>query len=269
MPSDAEKGFIKPLAPSAIPLIDWRMRNVADDKQPRGDDTICTPAPTATPSRPTARRWAWIWTARRTTRASTRMVPVAEKMTIRNRGHDLVVIVPGGESAARCASASCRRFRPTAGTWSPPSRPPGTRASQFYYVANFKDYRFLQVFYPTRGILAVVRPRPRRSCSRCPAPTIRSYVQANAVWSPDGKYLVFARAEAKDPYPADGKMADYANDPDEVQIQYDLYRIPFNDGKGGTPEPIEGASHNGMSNSFPKVSPDGKWIVFVQATTAS
>jgi hypothetical protein len=23
-----------------------------------------------------------------------------------------------------------------------------------YYVANFKDYRFLQVFYPTRGVLA-------------------------------------------------------------------------------------------------------------------
>ena len=23
-----------------------------------------------------------------------------------------------------------------------------------YYVVNFKDYRFLQVFYPTRGILA-------------------------------------------------------------------------------------------------------------------
>ena len=23
-----------------------------------------------------------------------------------------------------------------------------------YFVANFKDYRFLQVFYPTRGVLA-------------------------------------------------------------------------------------------------------------------
>ncbi len=23
-----------------------------------------------------------------------------------------------------------------------------------YFVVNFKDYRFLQVFYPTRGILA-------------------------------------------------------------------------------------------------------------------
>ena len=49
------------------------------------------------------------------------------------------------------------------------------------------------------------------------------------------------------------------------QIQYDLYRIPFNDGQGGKAEPIEGASQNGMSNSFPKISPDGNWIVFVQA----
>jgi Tol biopolymer transport system component len=28
---------------------------------------------------------------------------------------------------------------------------------------------------------------------------------------------------------------------------------------------LKGASQNGMSNSFPKISPDGKWIVFVQA----
>ena len=40
--------------------------------------------------------------------------------------------------------------------------------------------------------------------------------------------------------------------------------LPFNDGKGGTAEPIVGASQNGMSNNFPKVSPDGKWIVFVE-----
>src|ERR1019366_778354 len=62
-----------------------------------------------------------------------------------------------------------------------------------------------------------------------------------------------------------GKMAAYANDPAEVQIQYDLYRIPFNDGKGGKPEAIAGASRNGMSNSFPKISPDGRWMVFVEA----
>jgi tetratricopeptide (TPR) repeat protein len=59
-------------------------------------------------------------------------------------------------------------------------------------------------------------------------------------------------------------MAKFANDPAEVQVQYNLYRIPFNGGKGGTPEPIVGASNNGMSNNFPKVSPDGRWIVFVK-----
>jgi hypothetical protein len=35
--------------------------------------------------------------------------------------------------------------------------------------------------------------------------------------------------------------------------------------KGRGTEPIAGASKNGMSNSFPKISPDGKWLVFTQA----
>src|ERR1019366_596348 len=40
--------------------------------------------------------------------------------------------------------------------------------------------------------------------------------------------------------------------------------IPFNQGKGGQPERIRGASANGMSNNFPKISPDGRRIVFVE-----
>ncbi len=74
--------------------------------------------------------------------------------------------------------------------WSPRSGRPAHTSSQFYYVSNFKDYRFLQVFYPTRGILAWY-DRRRRSCGRCRVPTIRTIIQSNAVWSPDGKYLVF------------------------------------------------------------------------------
>jgi tetratricopeptide (TPR) repeat protein len=132
-----------------------------------------------------------------------------------------------------------------------------------YYVVNFKDYRFLQVFYPTRGILAwYSRETGRRE--PLPGADDPGYVQADGVWSPDGSYLVFARAEAKDPYPPDGKMASYANDPVELQIQYNLYRVPFNGGRGGKAEAIAGASDNGMSNTFPKVSPDGRWIVFVK-----
>jgi tetratricopeptide (TPR) repeat protein len=91
------------------------------------------------------------------------------------------------------------------------------------------------------------------------------YVQANGVWSPDGKYIVFIRAKAQNPYPPGRPIAARSNDPNEIQIQYDLYRVPFNEGRGGKAEPIAGASANGVSNSFPKVSPDGKWIVFVEA----
>ena len=86
--------------------------------------------------------------------------------------------------------------------------------------------------------------------------------------SPDGQYVVTSigapgAAEARAPYPPGAKKPEYPDDPNETQIQYDLYRIPFNDGKGGKAEPVTGASANGMSNSFPKVSPDGRWIVFV------
>jgi Tol biopolymer transport system component len=41
--------------------------------------------------------------------------------------------------------------------------------------------------------------------------------------------------------------------------------ISFNNGKGGKAMPIEGASNNGLSNYFPRVSPDGKWLLFCQA----
>ena len=142
----------------------------------------------------------------------------------------------------------------TAGSDAPPSN---------YYVANFKDYRFLQVFYPTRGILSwysrqtgVLRPLPGADDTR--------FVQMGAVWSPDGQSLVFARAAATDPNPPGVPLAKFANDPNELQMQYDLYRIPFHSGEGGVAAPIAGASRNGMSNTFPKVSPDGRWIVYVQ-----
>jgi tetratricopeptide (TPR) repeat protein len=146
---------------------------------------------------------------------------------------------------------------------SPDGQYVATTVNESIYVTNFMDYRFLQVFYPTRGILAFYS-RVTNEMKALPGADDPNYVHCDPVWSPQGDYLVFARAEAKDPYPANGKLATYANDPVETQIRYDLYRIPFEGGRGGKPEAIVGASANGMSNTFPKVSPDGKWIVFVQ-----
>jgi Tol biopolymer transport system component len=68
-----------------------------------------------------------------------------------------------------------------------------------YYVANFKDYRFLQVFYFICGILAWYS-KTIGKLQLLPGADDSRYVHTNAVWSPDGKYLVFARVEAKEVY---------------------------------------------------------------------
>ena len=139
----------------------------------------------------------------------------------------------------------------------------GTRVLDRLYNGFYENYGFGQVFYPTRGVLAWYSKETGK-LQPLPGADDPNYVQTSAFWSPDGKYLIYSRAAARDPYPPGYKRSTYANDPNETQIQYDLYRIPFNGGRGGTPERIVGASENGMSNNFPKVSPDGRWIVFVQ-----
>jgi len=146
---------------------------------------------------------------------------------------------------------------------SPDGRTVATTLNEALYVSNFLDYRFVQVFFPTRGILAF-HSRADGEIHALPGADDPEYVHCSPAWSPDGKHLVFSRARAFDPYAPDLVPAKYPNDPNEPQIQYDLYRIPFNGGKGGEPVPVEGASDNGMSNTFPKVSPDGKWIVFTK-----
>lgn len=262
MPSETEKGFIKPLAQSAIPLINWSMRYVGDDKSHvvMHDLHTCANCHSFAMNGKTL---GLDMDGPQNDKALYALVPVSRQMTIRNQDMVSWASFPS-ENGSPVRVGFMSQVSPDGRYVVTTTRPPGTSSSQFYYVSNFKDYRFLQVFYPTRGIIQWY-DRAEKKLRPLPGAADPKYVQSNAVWSPDGKYLVFSRAAARDPYPTDGKMAAYANDPLEVQIQYDLYRIPFNDGKGGVPEPIEGASHNGMSNSFPKISPDGKWIVFVQA----
>ena len=142
-------------------------------------------------------------------------------------------------------------------------RAKGVRVLDRLYNGFYPYYGFGQVFYPTRGVLAWYSKESGKLQPLHGADD-PNFVQTSAFWSPDGKWLVYSRAAARDPYPAGYKRSLYANDPNETQVQYDLYRIPFNDGQGGTPERVMGASENGMSNNFPKVSPDGKWIVFVR-----
>ena len=149
-----------------------------------------------------------------------------------------------------------------------------------YVVSTVKDravfvatpgIEFSQLFFPIKGIL-VIYDTETGTYSPLPGADDPEYVQSNPTWSPDGKSIVFARTRVYRKGGIENARAillDEKDVPEFVEekkpFKFDLYRIPFNEGRGGTAEPIEGASRNGMSNFFAKFSPDGKWIVFCKA----
>jgi tetratricopeptide (TPR) repeat protein len=259
MPSQGANGTVQPLSPAAIHLIRWRLRDI---RRPESR-TLLKDMPTCANCHSFSgdgKTMGIDVDGPANDKGLYAVVPVERHISIQNK--DIVQWNTDGQ-AGKVRVGFMSQVSPDGRYVVSTFAGSALDVSNTYYVTNFKDYRFLQVFYPTRGILEWY---DRAAGKRLPLPGADDpgYVQTDGVWSPDGKYIVFARAEAKDPYPEGQKKAVRANDPNETQIQYDLYRIPFNEGRGGVPEAIAGASQNGMSNNFPKVSPDGRWIVFVQ-----
>ena len=255
MPSELEKGVIKPLAPKLLPYIAWRLRDVSQPASRVVLEGMHTCANCHSFSRD-GKTLGMDLDGPHNDKGLYAIVPVGQQMSIENEN-----VISWKSFRGQMEKDKRIGFMSQV---SPAGEYVMTATQVEYYVANYTDYRLLQTFYPTRGVLAWYSRADGR-IRTLPGADDPRYVQANAVWSPDGKYLLFVRAEARDSYPEGRKMAEYSNDPNEVQIQYDLYRIPFNEGRGGKATPVEGASRNGMSNSFPKVSPDGKWIVFVKS----
>lgn len=280
LPPPEERGPIAPLPRSAIPLIKWQIRDISQPKS----HLVMTNLPTCANCHSFSRdgkTFGLDLDGPRNDKGLYALVPVSKQMTIRN-SNVLHWSSFGLNEEARAADPAVKRFgfmsqvspdgRYVITSIGPPNNTNKHQNEEAgfapgildrLYSTNYRSIQFSQVFYPTRGILAWydrnagrMRPLPGADDPR--------FVHTSAFWSPDGKYLVFSRAEARDPYPAGAPKPDHANDPNETQIQYDLYKIPFNDGRGGKAVPVEGASNNGMSNNFPKVSPDGEWIVFVE-----
>jgi Flp pilus assembly protein TadD len=274
MPSENEKGVIKPLALQAVPFVAWRLRDLAKTESRTVMQGLHTCANCHSFSAD-GKTLGLDMDGPNNDKGLYAIVDVAPQMTIRNQ--DLVAWSTfRGKLGSKLRVGFMSQISPDARYVVTTVNDPGIDQTDYerhrnpidlirnLYVANFKDYHFLQVFFVTRGVLAWYSHQSGH-LNYLPGADDPRFVHTNAVWSPDGKYLVFARAEARDAYPEGAHLAQRAGDPKETQIQYDLYRIPFNEGKGGKPEPIVGASGNGMSNSFPKVSPDGRWIVFVQS----
>jgi hypothetical protein len=265
IPSKGEKGVIQPLAKQDLPLLAWRLRDIG---QP-ASRLLLTGMHTCANCHSFSldgKTFGMDIDGPANDKGLYALASIKPQMSLRNQD-----VISWSSIKDNTASPSRIGFMSQV---SPDGRYVVTmlrdlraQLAKSYYLVNFQDYRFLQVFYPTRGILAWY-DRATGKKQPLPGADDEHFVQTNAVWSPDGKFVVFARAEARAPETPGQNPPKHSNDPEETQIKYDLYRIPFNDGKGGVPVPIEGASNNGMSNSFPKVSPDGRWIVFVQSRNA-
>lgn len=76
------------------------------------------------------------------------------------------------------------------------------------------------------------------------------YMETFPSWSPDGKYLYYSRTDAG---------AETAFD----SISYDIYRIGFDAGNAqfGNTEPVLIVTDQHRSASFPRISPDGKYLL--------
>ena len=283
LPPPAAKGGIQPLPPFAIPLIKWRVRNIGESQSRVVMENLPTCANCHSFSTD-GKTLGLDMDGPKNDKGLYALVPVSKNMTIRNQ--DVLKWSAFLENSPnKNSDPDVKRFgfmsqvSPNGQYVITSIGPPGLgnahqkELPEFVpgladrlFSMNYKYVPFAQVFYPTRGILAWY-DRKAQKLRPLPGADDPHFVQTSAFWSPDGKYLVFSRAVARDSYPKGSKKPEYANDPNETQIQYDLYRIPFNEGRGGKAEPVVGASANGMSNNFPKVSPDGRWIVFVQNKT--
>ncbi len=141
-----------------------------------------------------------------------------------------------------------------------------------------KDLEYSQLFFPFKCILSVY-DRVKKQYFELEGANDTMLVQSNPCWSPDGKYIYFTRAKARHSEESGIHNGSVAKKKDagvykifegnylsrDTLIKFDVCRIPFNNGKGGKAEPVIGASQNGYSNYFPKISHDGKWLVYTRA----
>lgn len=140
--------------------------------------------------------------------------------------------------------------------------------SVFVPVDNLE---YSQLFFPIKGIIAVY-DRQLRKFYELQGACDKNYVQSNPNWSPNSSEIIYSRANRYMSSKIDNSenVLLKVEDAEEFvkrqkDFKFDLYRLKFNEGKGGQAIPVEGASNNGKSNFFARYSPDGKWVVFCQS----
>jgi len=181
-PIENAKGVIQPLAKQDLPLLAWRLRDIAE---PRSD--CCSQAFIPAPIAIRFCRWQDLGMdldGPPTTRALCARVHQAAD---EHRQSDVISWSSiKDKTASLQESVSCPRF---AGWQVCSDHAAGLKAelANSYFVVNFTDYRFLQVFYPLAAFWPGTTAQPAKA-ALAGADDPR-YVHTDAVWSPDEKFV--------------------------------------------------------------------------------
>ena len=117
-------------------------------------------------------------------------------------------------------------------------------------VLEVFDYSSDLVMYDTKENKVITDPRFNNE----------EYMETFPGWSPDGKWLYFCSAVSK-------KMPDERKD-----LHYNILRVGFDSNSckfGETIDTVYNARIHGGSASFPRVSPDGKYLLYTLADFAT
>jgi hypothetical protein len=135
-------------------------------------------------------------------------------------------------------------------------------------LAAYSMYDVRQTFHTARtevrdviefdSLLAYYRLDTRKTRT-VPALADKNRLETQPCWSPDGKYLYFASAPKL--------WTDMKRFPPDryAEVQYDILRIPYNleQDTWGAIETVVSAKDTGMSCLTPRLSPDGRFLLFV------
>ena len=201
MPSAGANGTVQPLSPSLIHLIRWRLKDIT-----RPDSrTVLTNMPTCANCHSFSRDGKTMGIdvdGPANDKGLYALVPVQKQISIQNK--DVVQWNTDGQ-AGKVRVGFMSQVSPdgqyVVSTFAGTST---EDVSNTYYVTNFKDYRFLQVFYPTRGILewysratgqAPAAARRGRSALRADGRGVESRRQIYCVCAGRGERSVSGRSE--------------------------------------------------------------------------